>query len=113
MRVAYRSRYGWGDLQKSIEKKRGLAAPPLNLFHLILPSERELCYQRDGASVAGEDGFRVVEYRVTRSQIVQVAGAIRSGEEGRDVVDAEPLTRVAAGNVLRVIEDIGKLSAQT
>src|ERR1700746_573876 len=94
-------------------QKRGGLAAPFQLFHSTARSEGELRHQRDRTRVAGENCLRVVENRVARGQIVQVAGAVWSGEEGCDVIDAESLSRIASWNVLRVIEQVCELSAKT
>ena len=96
-----------------IEKEEGPSGAPFSLAANANGGlEGEFCHQCDGASVAGKDSFRVVEDRVAGCQIVQVTGAVWSGDEGGDVIDSEPLPRIASGNVLRVIEQVGKLSAQ-
>src|SRR5579862_1489621 len=75
--------------------------------------EGELRHKSDGACVAGKYSLRVIEDGIARSQVVQIAGAVRAGEERSNVIHPQSLPRIAAWNVLRVIQDIGELRADT
>jgi len=75
--------------------------------------EGYLAHNCDGARVAGKYSLRVIEDCVPRSEIVQIARAVRSGEERGDIIHPESLPRIATWNVLRMIEQIGELCAET
>ena len=71
--------------------------------------EGEFGHKSDGTSVAGKYRLRVVEDGIARSQVVQVAGAVRASDERSNVIHSQSLPRIAARNVLRMIQDIGEL----
>ena len=75
--------------------------------------EGELGHQSNAASVAGKYRLRIVEDGIAGSEIVQIARAVRPREERGDVIHSQPLTRIAARNVLRVIEQIRELRTES
>ena len=67
----------------------------------------------NSTSVAGKYRLRIVEDGIARRQVVQIARAVGAGDERGNVIHSQSLPRIAAGNVLRVIEEVGELRAES
>jgi hypothetical protein len=66
--------------QNTATYEKGALKGPL-VCHSHLSLEGEFSDQGNGTSIAGEYRLRIIEDGIARSEIVQIARAVRSGEE--------------------------------
>src|ERR1700757_339969 len=98
-----RTRKGWS------RKNRGPTSAP-ELVELIPSLKRELCQQRDRACVACKYGFRIIEVCIARRDERFVSRSHRA--KAVDVIHSQPKARIAARNVLGMVDDVPKLRAE-
>ena len=110
----------WPDLESVSEvihkisnERRGPRGPQSCSSQISCQLEGKFGHQSDGASVAGKYRLRVIENGIARSEIVQITRAVRSSQERSYVIDSQPPTRIAARNVLGVIQNVGELRTET
>ena len=79
---------------------------PLSPFPGVV-SEREFCHQSNGACVAGEHRPRNVEVCIARRNVRLVRSSDRW--EAAHIIHSQAIARIAAGDILWVIDDVGEL----